>query len=94
MVIAVGTDGNLLAWPGDATLLPLVDAAEVVDTTGSGDAFVAGLTWALGRGEDRVRAGQLATAAAGLTVGHPGGRPTLTAAAVEKLADALAGDGA
>ncbi len=89
VVIAVGTDGNLVAWPGDATLLPLVDAAEVVDTTGSGDAFVAGLTWALDRGEDRVRAGQLATAAAGLTVGHPGGRPTLTARGHE-LADALA----
>ena len=90
VVIAVGTDGNLVAWPGDATLLPLVDAAEVVDTTGSGDAFVAGLTWALDRGEDRVRAGQLATAAAGLTVGHPGGRPTLTATKVTELADALA----
>ena len=64
----------------------------MVDTTGSGDAFVAGLTWALVRGADRVRAGQLATAAAGLTVGHPGGRPTLTAAEVEELADALAGD--
>ena len=91
VVIAVGTDGNLVAWPGDAILLPLVDAAEVVDTTGSGDAFVAGLTWALVRGADRVRAGQLATAAAGLTVGHPGGRPTLTAAEVEELADAARG---
>lgn len=92
VIIAVGNDGNLLAWPGEATLLPLVDAAEVVDTTGSGDAFVAGLTWALVRGEDPVRAGQLATAAGGLTVGHPGGRPTLTAAEAEELADALAGD--
>jgi ribokinase len=92
VVLAVGTDGNLLAWPGDAALLPLVDTAEVIDTTGSGDAFVAGLTWALVRGADRVRAGRLATAAAGLTVGHPGGRPTLTAAEVEELADALAED--
>ena len=90
VIIAVGTDGNLVAWPGGATLLPLVDA-EVVDTTGSGDAFVAGLTWALDRGEDRVRAGRLATAAAGLTVGHPGGRPTLTAAKVTELADTFAG---
>lgn len=89
--LAVGTDGNLLAWPGDAVLLPLVDT-DVVDTTGGGDAFVAALTWALGRGEDRVRAGRLATAAAGLTVGHPGGRPTLTPDTVTDLADRLAGD--
>lgn len=89
--IAVGTDGNLVAWSQDTVLLPLVDT-DVVDTTGSGDAFVAGLTWALRRGEDRVRAGQLATAAAGLTVGHPGGRPTLTPDMVTDLADRLAGD--
>ena len=91
VVIAVGTEGNLVAAPGDATLLPLVDATAVVDTTGSGDAFVAGLAWALDRGEERVRAGRLATAAAGLTVGHPGGRPTLTAARVAQLADTLGG---
>lgn len=43
-------------------------------------------------GEDRVRAGQLATAAAGLTVGHAGGRPSLTATRVTELADAITGD--
>jgi ribokinase len=90
VVVAVGTDGNLVAGSDEATLLPLIDT-EVVDTTGSGDAFVAGLTWALDRGEDRVRAGRLATAAAGLTVGHPGGRPALTAARVEEWAATLAG---
>lgn len=88
VIIAVGTEGNLVAGPDDATMVPLVDA-ETVDTTGSGDAFVAGLTWALGRGAVRVRAAELATAAAGLTVGHPGGRPTLDPAAVEQLADRL-----
>jgi ribokinase len=91
VVIAVGTDGNLIAGSGGATLLPLIETA-TVDTTGSGDAFVAGLTWALDRGEDRVRAGQLATAAAGLTVGHPGGRPNLTVARVIELADAVTGE--
>lgn len=90
VIIAVGTEGNLVAAADDATQLPLVDV-ETVDTTGSGDAFVAGLTWALGRGADRVRAAQLATAAAGLTVSHPGGRPTLDPAVVEQLADRLAG---
>jgi ribokinase len=87
VVIAVGRDGNLVAWPEGAMLLPLIEPDQVVDTTGGGDAFVAALTWALDRGEDPVRAGQLATAAAGLVVRHPGGRPTLEAATVEEWSE-------
>ena len=72
-------------------MLPLIEPDQVVDTTGGGDAFVAALTWALDRGEDPVRAGQLATAAAGLVVRHPGGRPALKAATVEEWATRLRG---
>jgi ribokinase len=87
VVIAVGTDGNLVAWPEGAVMLPLLEPDAVVESTGGGDAFVAGLTWALDRGEDWVRAGQLATAAAALVVRHPGGRPALDASTVDKWAD-------
>ncbi|HWJ52929.1 MAG TPA: PfkB family carbohydrate kinase [Propionibacteriaceae bacterium] len=92
VVIAVGRDGNLVAWPEGAVMLPLLEPDAVVDTTGGGDAFVAALTWALDRGDDQVRAGQLATAAAGLVVRHPGGRPAIDAATVEEWADRLAAD--
>jgi len=92
VVLAVGTDGNLVAWASDAVLLPLVDAGPQVDTTGGGDAFVAALAWALDRGEDRVRAARLATAAAGLVVTHPGGRPALDAATVEQWSDRVGAD--
>lgn len=92
VVIAVGRDGNLVAWPEGAVMLPLLEPDAVVDTTGGGDAFVAALTWALDRGNDQVRAGQLATAAAGLVVRHPGGRPLIDAATVEEWADRLAAD--
>jgi ribokinase len=92
VVIAVGRDGNLVAWPEGAVLLPLIEPDRVVDTTGGGDAFVAALTWALDRGKDPVRAGQLATAAAGLVVRHPGGRPALEAATVEEWAARLGAD--
>jgi ribokinase len=90
VVMAIGTAGNLVADRDDATLLPLTDQ-HVVDTTGGGDAFVAGLTWALSRGEDGVGAARRGTAAAGLTVGHPGGRPDLSVARLEELADTLTG---
>jgi ribokinase len=56
--------------------VPLTDA-QVVDTTGGGDAFVAALTASLLRTETYEAAARFATAAAGATVGHPGGRPDL-----------------
>jgi ribokinase len=92
VVIAVGRDGNLVAWREEAVMLPLLEPEAVVDPTGGGDAFVAALTWALDRGDDQVRAGQLATAAAGLVVRHPGGRPAIDPATVEEWADRLAAD--
>ena len=93
VVLAVGTDGNLVAWASDAVMVPLLDTGRQVDTTGGGDAFVATLAWALDRGEDRVRAARLATAAAGQVVTHPGGRPALDPATVERWADRLGADG-
>ena len=92
VVIAIGNEGNLLCTCDDAVLLPLVDDEPVVDTTGGGDAFVATLAWALHRGADWVSAGQLATAAAGLVVGVPGGRPALDRRAVEESAGRLGGN--
>jgi ribokinase len=89
VVMAVGSDGNLLAWRDGAVMLPLLEPDAVADTTGGGDAFVAALTWALDRGEGPVRAGQLATAAAALVVRHPGGRPAMDPVTVEKLSSRL-----
>ncbi|WP_269804080.1 PfkB family carbohydrate kinase [Pseudonocardia kujensis] len=54
----------------------------VVDTTGGGDALTAGLTVALLRdpSADPATALRVAAAAAADTVGHPGGRPSLSPA--------------
>jgi len=51
---------------------------EVVDTTGSGDALVATLTYALVTGKPVPEAARLAVAAAALTSQHAGGRPRLS----------------
>lgn len=69
-------DGNMLIWSGGRVKIPL-DDAEVVDTTGGGDAFVAALTVALLAGEPYEQAARRATAASGATVTHAGGRPEL-----------------
>lgn len=76
-VVAFGVDGgDLVVWAHGEHLLPHGDASPL-DPTGAGDAFVAGLTTALLRGDDPFRAGQLAAAAAASTVGRLGGRPDL-----------------
>jgi ribokinase len=69
--------------------LPLTEIP-VVDTTGAGDAFVAALITALAQDGGPQRAARLAVAAAGATVGHPGGRPSLTPKAVQDQLTLLA----
>ncbi|TDP89956.1 PfkB family carbohydrate kinase [Labedaea rhizosphaerae] len=76
VVMAVDPVGNLFTWPGGHLLVPL-DDTPVVDTTGSGDALVATLTWELTQGHPIEHAARRAAAAASATVGHPGGRPDL-----------------
>ncbi|MEV0429044.1 PfkB family carbohydrate kinase [Micromonospora sp. NPDC050495] len=82
VVVEVVGQGNAVVWPDGAVFLPLTDTA-TVDSTGAGDAFVAALTAGLLRGEPYPRAARYAVAAAGATVGHPGGRPALTPAAID-----------
>ncbi|BAL91010.1 putative PfkB-family carbohydrate kinase [Actinoplanes missouriensis 431] len=71
------SDGNLVRWADGEEFIPLTDE-KVVDTTGAGDALTAALTVGLLRGMPPVEAGRFAVAAAGATVGHPGGRPDLS----------------
>jgi ribokinase len=70
-------DGNYFAWRDGELMLPLAETP-VADTTGAGDALAAALITGLARGYDEEGAARLAVAAAGATVGHPGGRPWLT----------------
>ena len=67
-------DGDLIAWPTGAAFLPHADV-DVVDPTGGGDAFVAGLVTALRGGADPEQAGRAASAAAAAVVSRLGGRP-------------------
>lgn len=75
VALAVPGQGDLVAWEDGSVLLPLAD--EVVDPTGGGDAFVAGLVAALRAGAAPEAAARRAFAAAASTVARLGGRPGL-----------------
>jgi ribokinase len=77
VALAVADAGDLLVWKDGRHLFGHADVP-VVDRTGAGDAFMAGLIAATRAGADPVQAGRLATAAAGSTVQRLGGRPDLS----------------
>lgn len=83
IALAVGTQGNAFVWRDDQVLIPLVDTP-VADTTGAGDALIAGLVAAMLRGEEPRQVARFAVAAAAATVGHPGGRPNLSAETIDE----------
>jgi arabinose-5-phosphate isomerase len=62
VVVTDGEAGCAVAASGVALRVPAFPAGEVVDTTGAGDAFLAGLLVALERGLDWADAGRLANA--------------------------------
>ena len=77
VALAVPGWGDVVCWSGGHRLLPYGDDT-VVDPTGAGDAFVAGLLVSLAAGESAADAAGVAAASAAATVGRPGGRPSLT----------------
>ncbi|BBY13147.1 PfkB family carbohydrate kinase [Mycobacterium marseillense] len=78
VAIAVPKVGDLVSWRGGSQLFEFADV-DVMDPTGAGDAFVAGLIAALRDGATPPEAGELAAAAASSTVQRLGGRPDLSA---------------
>lgn len=76
VVLTVKRRGEFVAWNGGEAFIPHRDEP-VIDPTGAGDAFVAGLVTGLRAGRAPRDAAQLASTAAAATIGHPGGRPDL-----------------
>jgi ribokinase len=73
MVVTFGAAGA--SWDGDRSTGPQVPPAEVVDTTGAGDAFCGALAAALASGADRHAALQSALAAGADAVRRAGAQP-------------------
>ncbi len=85
-----GAKGSVLVSEGDPIYVPAEPVTELVDTTGAGDAYAAGVLLGLTRGEPLAACGKSGSQAAARVLGHYGARPVrrLEAATVEGSAGA------
>jgi adenosine kinase len=84
LVVTRGGEGSIVHTGGQQIVVPAVKASELVDPTGCGDAYRAGLLHGLSRGWDWVRCAKLASVMGSIKIAHRGGqnhRPDRTAIA-------------
>lgn len=92
VVVTRGDAGADVHLPGTAVGRVPAFAVTAVDTVGAGDAFCAGLVWALARGADLMDAVRSGCACGALTAATPGARRLdLSAALVQDLLASAAG---
>jgi len=76
VVLKLGAEGALAAWPGGMERVPAF-AVDPVDTTGAGDAFTAALAVSLAEGKDLPTATRVACAAGALATTVFGAAPSM-----------------
>ena len=74
LIVTRGAEGSSIFTSGERLDIPTVEAAEVIDPTGCGDAYRGGLLHAIASGMDWLQAGQLASLMGSLKVAHRGGQ--------------------
>jgi sugar/nucleoside kinase (ribokinase family) len=78
-----GAEGSVLVTP-DRLEVIAAEPVEVVDTTGAGDLYAAGVLYGLAAGHDLALAGRLGALAAGEIISHIGARPEVSLAELAK----------
>ena len=74
LIVTMGGAGARIHTDGAVLEIPAVPAASVVDPTGCGDAFRAGLLYGIGEGWDWERTGRLASTLGSLKIASRGGQ--------------------
>lgn len=74
LVVTLGGEGSRIHADGAAVVIPAVEADAVVDPTGCGDAYRAGLLHGLAQGWDWVKTGRLAAVMGAIKIAHRGGQ--------------------
>jgi ribokinase len=86
VIVTLGDQGALIVEPGKTTHVPGYKV-EAMDTSGAGDAFMAGLGVALGEGQPLPEAVRFANRVGALSTTKPGATPSMpTREAVEQFA--------
>lgn len=70
-----GAAGSTIVADGEVAEVAAAPVAQVVDTTGAGDLYAAGVLFGLTRGYEPALCGRIGAIAAGEIVGHYGARP-------------------
>jgi sugar/nucleoside kinase (ribokinase family) len=73
--ITLGAEGSLLIRGDERVRVPAAPVDKVVDTTGAGDLYAAGVLFGLSRGLPLAECGRLGSIAAGEIISHYGARP-------------------
>ena len=74
LVVTRGAEGSTIHVEGQRVDIPCVKADEVVDPTGCGDAYRAGLLYGIASGRDWRATGQLASLMGSLKIASRGGQ--------------------
>ena len=74
LIVTRGERGAEIFTDGEKIDIPCVDAEKVVDPTGCGDAFRAGLMYGLTNGMDMMTSGRLGSLMGALKIAHQGGQ--------------------
>ncbi len=73
--ITVGKEGSVLVTPNERIEIEAEEIAPVVDTTGAGDQYAAGVLFGLAQGFDLAKCGYFGSLAAAEVISHVGPRP-------------------
>ena len=79
LIVTLGPAGSHIYTGGQRLEIPCVEADEVVDPTGCGDAYRSGLLYGIDQGWDWEKTGRLAAVMGAIKIAHRGGqnhRPT------------------
>ena len=74
LVITLGAEGSQIHTAGECIHIPVVKADDVIDPTGCGDAYRAGLLYGLLNAWEWQRTGRLAAVMGAIKIGHRGGQ--------------------
>lgn len=74
LIVTLGGEGSQIYADGQLYEVPGIEATEIVDPTGCGDAYRAGLLYGMAQGWDWPTCGRLASTMGSIKIAHKGGQ--------------------